>query len=867
MATLAPVLGGNAASFERPVQQGASGVEALASVLGTVGGAISTAIANNQPAAPREPTADERFGEAWTGFVEQVGTALDPSNPNYLQNLRTYSPQFLRAFPEFAGQTGQLLRTQGVENTLTPQQTLQQTQEDAMVTFYSTPEGMIEQGLARQAATSADGVFNEQAYSDELDQRYGGYLIRQADYSRLAEEAAAGADIAAVSNRFWTVAAPEAENLVQGAMSDMFNIIEQMRLNPGGRLELDPSMATAMGLPTNTISAENLPLVLQTFRNTLRLELRNSLQGQASFEVNPPTEEWYNSVLAPFDALTQAAGDFDSLPSISSAIQSAGIINATRQLQQTNPGLAARIDFFNVINPGLMTNLQQYTSGIGEDIVNYTATLMGVTMSQEEAADAMNDLPVSDVEGVLETTAALLANGDQLNPEQVRNAFTTMVEAERRVNGDGSYFSADAWEQIVGANVQQYLQAAQMDPSFANILADGLMGDINKTLTQIQNMNSGTVLTPVMETDGTLSLVVDEAQIVAQLAARGYTMETTPAQFVQERENLIDLALAQASNATLDLYNMKVQTLGSLGAVGAQITDAITIQNSPMLGAAGDAEPAGGPEGDTLSSSSAPTTSGLLQLIDRTEGGADYDTLFSFSNRDGGAFAGTNVSQMTIGELVNFAKGPYGEWSRGQLGYTATPMGRYQFVGTTLEATARDMGLPDDTVFTPEVQDAMFVHKVNERLRTASTLEGKMSALRSEWHGFRSVSDEELAAAITQFENGGTLDFTLTDGAGGGGTMMITPGLLAPTEAVRPYRRPTQATQESQGIRPRARPTESASGAPMRPQSRPTGGSSSQGGSRTSASQQAAKASRDKAIEVLLRNGFSRSDLSVMGIS
>jgi hypothetical protein len=153
-----------------------------------------------------------------------------------------------------------------------------------------------------------------------------------------------------------------------------------------------------------------------------------------------------------------------------------------------------------------------------------------------------------------------------------------------------------------------------------------------------------------------------------------------------------------------------------------------------------------------------------------------------------------------------------------------------------------------DTVFTPEVQDAMFAHKVAERLRGANTIEEKMTALRAEWHGFRNVSNEELASAILAFEQGEPLSFS-------GGGITVAPGLLAPSASVRPL-----ARQETRPLRPQARPTSEAPMQSVRPQARPT---RTQG---QGASSQTVKDQRNRAIEVLTRGGFTKEELNALGI-
>lgn len=148
----------------------------------------------------------------------------------------------------------------------------------------------------------------------------------------------------------------------------------------------------------------------------------------------------------------------------------------------------------------------------------------------------------------------------------------------------------------------------------------------------------------------------------------------------------------------------------------------------------------------------------FVELTDKTEGGGDYNTLFGFSNKN--RYAAIKVSEMTIGELKKFAapSGDYGQWVKGQLAKSgqkarvATPMGRYQFVGTTLAAVANKMGLSDDTVFDGPTQDAMFLHYLSERIASSSTMAGKVEAVRNGWEGYRSVPSSTLERLIKDFE-------------------------------------------------------------------------------------------------------------------
>lgn len=151
---------------------------------------------------------------------------------------------------------------------------------------------------------------------------------------------------------------------------------------------------------------------------------------------------------------------------------------------------------------------------------------------------------------------------------------------------------------------------------------------------------------------------------------------------------------------------------------------------------------------------------GFIGLIDRHEGGGDYSALLGFSNRSN--FSNVDVTNMTLEQIDKFATGTYAQWSKqwkrennhGNPDVPSTPMGRYQFVNTTLQAQAKKMGLdPKTTRFTPAVQDAMFESYLGDRLARADTIEGKRKQLRNAWEGFRNVPNERLDAAIRHYSS------------------------------------------------------------------------------------------------------------------
>lgn len=201
-------------------------------------------------------------------------------------------------------------------------------------------------------------------------------------------------------------------------------------------------------------------------------------------------------------------------------------------------------------------------------------------------------------------------------------------------------------------------------------------------------------------------------------------------------------------------------------------------------------------------------------LLDKFEGGGSYDTLFGFANKAGGPFADVKVSEMTIGQLKDFSNGAYADYSRQQLGYKATPMGRFQFVGTTLASVANKMGLDDNTVFTPEVQNKMFMFHAKEVLAGKSAA-GKRSALRQTWEGLKNASDAELNQMVAEIE-GGKASFETT-GAGTGGAFTGATPASANAVASASGAATQRAVENAPSAAPMVAPTVDAGAAPATP--------------------------------------------------
>ena len=89
------------------------------------------------------------------------------------------------------------------------------------------------------------------------------------------------------------------------------------------------------------------------------------------------------------------------------------------------------------------------------------------------------------------------------------------------------------------------------------------------------------------------------------------------------------------------------------------------------------------------------------------ESGGDYNALYNYQNREGGRFAGTRLTDMSVGDVMQFTdpRGEYAQYVRGQVGRTATPVGAYQVVGTTLRDAVNALDIDPSTPFNQATQD------------------------------------------------------------------------------------------------------------------------------------------------------------------
>ena len=159
-------------------------------------------------------------------------------------------------------------------------------------------------------------------------------------------------------------------------------------------------------------------------------------------------------------------------------------------------------------------------------------------------------------------------------------------------------------------------------------------------------------------------------------------------------------------------------------------------------------------------------------------GAGGYNALFSQAQNS--AFSDVSLTDMTMPEVMQFAdargEGSYHAWVKqnlppsteaSQKGLSSTPMGQFQFIGSTLKYIKdnggfADLNITDETLFDEKTQNDLFLWYAQDRLDGAKTKSEQRATMRSIWEGFRKkdksgvylVTNAQLDKVIEGIETG-----------------------------------------------------------------------------------------------------------------
>lgn len=233
----------------------------------------------------------------------------------------------------------------------------------------------------------------------------------------------------------------------------------------------------------------------------------------------------------------------------------------------------------------------------------------------------------------------------------------------------------------------------------------------------------------------------DNLKFLAEELSNKYGQTAT--KYINQLNKMADLPSSRRNSYVFALMQDKAfkQMIGSLGMQEAQASDDITqfmqggqIENTTDINMPSDTsgieskkkvENTREPQGKPSSSKYQP----LLEKIAKGEGTSremankmgyesEYDTTLGFGKFDPKGYD-KPVSQMNLSELEEFQrlmrKHPNNRFPVGGGKYLpSSAVGKYQIVGTTLKRLKNKLGLSDDVIFTPDLQDRLAIELMKE---------------------------------------------------------------------------------------------------------------------------------------------------------
>ena len=211
-------------------------------------------------------------------------------------------------------------------------------------------------------------------------------------------------------------------------------------------------------------------------------------------------------------------------------------------------------------------------------------------------------------------------------------------------------------------------------------------------------------------------------------------------QQAQQKESIGDIVSFVMKETDKETQKYSPSAEGTLG------TATYLTQEEKSLGGGPDQRGSLGPVAEKL-------------MTTRESGKGGYDTLYDQAQK--GTFKGVVPTEMTIGEVLAFQKkrgsGSYASFvkSNNPKGTLSTPVGKFQYVGRTLQDEVDKNGYDLNAKFDANMQDTIFGNHVTRLIKNRKP-EKQRAILRSTWEGFKSkkdVSDKELDALIAEIQS------------------------------------------------------------------------------------------------------------------
>jgi hypothetical protein len=333
-------------------------------------------------------------------------------------------------------------------------------------------------------------------------------------------------------------------------------------------------------------------------------------------------------------------------------------------------------------------------------------TLRSIVTYGTSDQDATNFTSVVDFLADPSVGKFMEQNKDAINPEIADQAkYVTQQQYDNVVLPLINERWLEAQTQIMQG--QSNMTTSDMFNTGAGLSAGGI--------SSVENIDISKAIEPVWNGAGIEFKVTDEFKGNAQVRAVAKDLNAGPNAIAPALNKLVRLSAHLSGNTDYKkAYDEAYASRLWQGAedteqdAGKQLDKLTNIPEAALKGPVLQPIPPVDWEGTAPTTSVKGEAGGLLDAIGEAEG-ATYNTLYGYAEREGGDFAGTDITKMTIGDVMRLQR------QMVSANGVSSAVGKYQFIQDTLKEAVAGVGLSPADVFSPANQDKLALWLLRQR--------------------------------------------------------------------------------------------------------------------------------------------------------
>jgi hypothetical protein len=529
-----PKLQGGVA-YNQPVSQ----PNAMEAVAGLFNFGMSSISASGGDAP--KPTQDEKFAMAMREFESSKGGAFSWDR----KGMR----EFIFKYPQFTSQA----KAWGEGQAIVPNSP-EETAISATNKWFETPEGIVTVAKSNALKPEEREAFIIGEYSKVVQE--------EAEIAKVTRDAARLTAAGTLDQAYWDTLKATSKSFASNTIDTIVEpIMQEVML--GNTVDIDPKLVADLGLNYTSVSVNNINAFLQDTRSYLDKSFQGKYVDNFGKE-SLPSEAWNKEVLGQIDGLLEVGKQFDT-PTEQVAFTEAILKNKALHLLDEN-GLGMTVGLINIVPPELMVRMVGTLAALDPIIAKTVSDSTGKALfSHKVITGNVANSSTSEAETIANQTVTVL------DKAFVPEMFTAFDESLKKTGN--SVVDESTFRSVIGNHADEINRIVATDSETRTRLSDFIVGDIQSNLSLLENSLPST-MDLVVNSQGTFTLVY----VGGPNASR--------AEAAMGRDAYVASEMAKAKAAlpqgiSVEGLNSKIATLGVLGPMGKEISEAIGLLNEP----------------------------------------------------------------------------------------------------------------------------------------------------------------------------------------------------------------------------------------------------------------------------------------------